>query len=300
MHSLEWKEFMEGNLDAKFLISTNPGYLSDIIFDDRKIKFLVEGTFVGTPEVFDLGPTFVFSRKGKISDIMDKDFESRPNPRAVDAFFTPFLLSYNNVSKNMNVNVCDVPELRFRDFLVRSMSKAELLKLLKSYIEARAEGDEYFDLALLKPELFIKPRMKYMAEILRQSCYVSKKNIAVVDRYIADELEAEWMNLGPNILKLEETLQVLKADKKGTISFSDYLEKQVILDLMRGEYLYSNYIKFKTWPFNCTDTLGYHAMVQSIFVVWDHFKAIHGDFLKKIREKEGEEEDAKKGNVGLL
>ena len=52
-----------------------------------------------------------------------------------------------------------------------------------------------FDPLLLKPELFIYPKVAYMTESIRNSCYTSKKVLAIVDRHMTDEIETYWKTL---------------------------------------------------------------------------------------------------------
>lgn len=49
-----------------------------------------------------------------------------------------------------------------------------------------------FDPMLLKPELFIYPKVAYITEAIRNSCYASKKVLAIVDRHASDEIEDYW------------------------------------------------------------------------------------------------------------
>lgn len=52
-----------------------------------------------------------------------------------------------------------------------------------------------FDPLLLKPELFIYPKIAYITESIKNSCFASKKIISVVDRYMADEIENYWKSM---------------------------------------------------------------------------------------------------------
>ena len=276
---------MRGRLSSKFLLNTNPMYLSDIIFDQTKIKFLVEGSFMNTPEMFDVTSTFVYSQDGKLTQ--------RPNHK-IDTFLTPFLYAYNNPNKGYSLNVNDVPELLFRDYVVRNASKIELLDLVTSHFDSKDDG-RTFDVSLSRPELFLKPRVSYITEVLRQSCYISQTTVAIVDRNMVEAIEDEWKTLGRDMVKLQECLVPLSVKKETDLSFSEYVEKQVLLDTIKDEFLHQNFIKHQIWPYHVPDTIGYNSTRNTVFVMWDYF---YSKYISKPK-REAELKSAQKSTINV-
>ena len=60
------------------------------------------------------------------------------------------------------------------------------------------------------PEIFINPRTKYMAEVLRQMSVSYKRIVAVVDSDMLDSLEQSWAHLPRDLVKLNSLLHVPK------------------------------------------------------------------------------------------
>ena len=265
-----WKNFVKGNLDQKFLVNPNPKFLSDIMLDQEKIKMFIEGPVMQTEEVFEIGSNFIYSNTG--STIITQ---------VIDGFLTPFLYAYNNPDNKTVIIVNDVPILMQRDYLVRTVSKDDLKELVTEYIESLAQGHTNFDPQLLRPDDFIYPRIKYITETIRHACHSGKRIIAVVDVNFIDLIEDEWRKLDKNMRSFSECLlpQVPNTQK---MTYTEYIEKHVMLDLIQEPFLMTNFIKYKTFPFSGNDTIGMHAAKPNLFMIWDHF---YNRYTKKINDR---------------
>ena len=60
---------------------------------------------------------------------------------------------------------------------------------------------------MLKPELFIKPKISFITESIRNSCYISKHVLAIVDRYAVDDIENYWIKMKPEPSNLSKFLK---------------------------------------------------------------------------------------------
>lgn len=55
------------------------------------------------------------------------------------------------------------------------------------------------------------------------------------------------------------------------MTFIEYIEKHVILDLMFEPILRKYFVINKSFPYIANDTMGYYTMNQSLFVVFEHY-----------------------------
>ena len=69
-------------------------------------------------------------------------------------------------------------------------------------MEESVKENSNFDPCLMNPEIFIKSKIQYMTEVIKQSCYMRKKVIAIVDLNYSAYIEDEWLN----VLKKPEPL----------------------------------------------------------------------------------------------
>lgn len=60
------------------------------------------------------------------------------------------------------------------------------------------------------PQVFINPRAKYMAEVLRQLACTYTKIVAIVDSDMMNAIEDQWMKIPRELQKLGSLLHVPK------------------------------------------------------------------------------------------
>lgn len=83
----------------------------------------------------------------------------------IDNMKSPFLFGNNFGTP---VIVAGAPELIIRETIARNNSEKELFNILTLKKKSISEGTQLkFDPLLLKPNIFIRPRLKYEVEILK-------------------------------------------------------------------------------------------------------------------------------------
>lgn len=121
--------------------------LSDITLNYDKIKLFMDGTVLQSPSDFEISSVFAYSQNQ-----LSKKIE-------VDCLLLPFLYSYHNMERKIPVILCDYPELMFRDQAAKSIKTHELRQLYTSFINEKEKGNKNFDPTLLRPDIFINPKI---------------------------------------------------------------------------------------------------------------------------------------------
>lgn len=235
----------------------------------------MDGSFIKSSDEFEMGSTFFYSKR-----YITLKYE-------VDCFLTPFLYAYNNAEKMIPVIVNDFPILLYREYVARRIKLADLMEIYYTFAEENKIGNYNFDPTLLKPEIFIKPKIDYLTEIIKQSCFIGKKGLAIVDMNCAEFIAEEWGNIAanPKIENLGNFLSESKdqSDFDPNLSFSDYIHKHVLLDLIFDNFLQENFVKFKSFPYNCENTVGRDMSFSHIFTIWNFFQRKYTKSSSKIK-----------------
>lgn len=234
-----------------------------MILDANRLKFLMDGSFLKSSSQFELGSTFFYSKR-----YSTQRFE-------VDCLLTPFLYSYNNSEKMIPVIVNDFPIILYREYIARNINLEDLLSIYDTFVVEQQKKNINFDPALLKPEIFIKPKINYITEVLRQSCFLGKKIMAVVDINCAEFIANAWMDYGKheNLEKFQNLLSVSKLQNEDkNLTFSDYIQKHVILDLILDNFVQENFVQYKSFPFSGKGTVGRDMNFGNLFMIWNHFQ----------------------------
>ena len=79
---------------------------------------------------------------------------------------------------------------------------------------------------------------------MRQACYSSKKMVVIAEFDYIDQILENWKGLSKEITPLENYYKV-KKEGKDIITYVDYLEKLVLIDLMLDGFIHDNFIKYK-------------------------------------------------------
>jgi len=244
----------------------------------------MEGPIQETPSEFEVGSMFIYSKAGRMK-----------REQITDNFLSPFLYSYNNPERKMNIVVNDVPVLTQREVLSRVLSQEQLKGLLKQYLEALSEDNGHnFDPRILVPEAFIYPRIAYLTETLRQSCHVSKSIIALMDYNFIDLVEGAWIKLEPEMRSLQSCLQT-PLPENDDLTYTDYVERHVLLDLIQEPFLKENFVEHGSFPFSGKDTVGMEMAKPNIFLIWDYHRK---RYANKIQDKTPASFNDLRGSMG--
>lgn len=95
-----------------------------------------------------------------------------------------------------------------------------------------------------------------------------------MDRHVADLIDGEWQSQTDKLYSFDKFYQkdfqtTVKGKKQ--LTFIEYIEKHVIMDLMFEPILRKFFILNKTFPYIANDTIGYYSMNQSMFVIFEHY-----------------------------
>lgn len=60
------------------------------------------------------------------------------------------------------------------------------------------------------------------------------------------------------------------------LTFVEYIEKHVILDLMFEPIIRKNFVLNQSFPYVPTDLVGYFTMNQNIFIMFEHYYRTYG------------------------
>ena len=55
------------------------------------------------------------------------------------------------------------------------------------------------------------------------------------------------------------------------MTFVEYIEKHVILDIMLEPYIKNYFIIHQSFPYLAKDTIGHWSMMQNIFLIFEHY-----------------------------
>ncbi|KRX01386.1 hypothetical protein PPERSA_01289 [Pseudocohnilembus persalinus] len=271
--TISWNQFVKGNFDYKFLINPKPSYLGDITMNQELIDHFVAGIIFNTPNEFDTTE--------KQIKVYNHFFENY----TTSTFFTPFMFKYNNPHYKASIVVNDFPILKHRDFVARNIEISELRNIFKNLAEEQKKSNFNFDPQLFAPEYLLKPRLSYMIETLKHASYSNKRIVAVMDRHMADLLDEEWRNLDTKLYNFNKFYTINNKTQKD-LTFVEYIEKHVILDLMFQPILRKFFVLNQTFPFIANDLIGYTSMHTNIFIIFEHY---YRNYVKMLFSDLGDE-----------
>jgi len=146
-------------------------------------------------------------------------------------------------------------------------------------------------------KIFLKHRMDYTAEVLRQSCYSSKKIVLIINHDYVDSLLSSWKNLGSKLKSFDDFYR----ENEEELEFVDYIEKLVIIDLLNGSFINNNFIKFKRFPFTVKNSTSWKNGLLSFYMVWKNYHDNYTDLFRQIPFKsENFEKYLMKFNLGEI
>ena len=134
------------------------------------------------------------------------------------------------------------------------------------------------------PEVIVEPRVTYISELLRQVAYTSKRVVAIVEEGYMPHIEDKWQKLPKDIRSLESFLSVQQFSKQekeknefqkklnSQETWLEFIEKQVILDVLFEPYIYQNFVRNETFPYDPEGFMGKETAILNVFTFWDHYQ----------------------------
>lgn len=149
----------------------------------------------------------------------------------------------------------------------------------------------FFNPQIKYKEVFLEPRLKYSTEVLRQLACSFKRVVAIVDSDHVDFFEEHWQNLPREVSPLSELLkipEIWNAPKDTSPnaflnqdSFLEFVEKQVMLELLQDLFIDKYFISKKSFPFSHEGFLGHETAVLNVLTFWHHYKEKYRKEMQK-------------------
>jgi hypothetical protein len=134
-----------------------------------------------------------------------------------------------------------------------------------------------------------------MTEVLRQSAHVSKRLVAIVEEGYLPHIEDKWQRLPRELRSLESFLKdstgqieeetgfkVFNYERKINTqeTWLEFIEKQVILDVLMEPYIYSNFVRYQAFPYDPEGFMGKETALLNVFTFWEHYQQ---KYVKKLK-----------------
>jgi len=124
---------------------------------------------------------------------------------APDAILTPFLYGYNNsLGRNVKTVVGDMPMLIFRERVANSLKLDKAKQIFAECISEWGDKSNFQYNPMVKhADVFMKPRVAYITEVLRQLAQISNDEgcVAIVDHDMLPFIEEAWKKELPRELR---------------------------------------------------------------------------------------------------
>jgi len=255
------------NQPYKFFVSPSPTSISDIIMNKQKVEYWIDGPVKCTPEIFNLSSNFIFAR----DRIKDTQFNQ-------NNFFIPFVSA--NEGHVPSVVVGDIPQFKFYEHLAKTTPLQVLKDAFQDFLThgaGKIRGDREFDFEQKYHSAFLPSRMKYMAEVIRQSLLFTDKTLVVMDRNHIDFLADEW-KVGAKIEKNKIVPQDLSKfyefePGKESNEVSAFIERLVYVDFLYDNPITHYFIKFKKFPYQLKGsvTAQYLKDTENLLILWYYY-----------------------------
>ena len=133
-----------------------------------------------------------------------------------------------------------------------------------------------------------------MTEVLRQVAHVSKRVVAIVEEGFLPHVEDKWQRLPRDLRSLESFFQdstgKLEEESGFKLNFEkkiktqetwlEFIEKQVILDVIFEPYIYQNFVRYQAFPYDPEGFMGKETALLNVFTFWDHYQQKYVKQLK--------------------
>ena len=213
-----------------------PNNINDALLTPNKIESLIENNIDKNPKM-KLTPKLIFS---------DNNFLNIQQNIGADAILTPLLHSYYTRLDTFCPSViCDYPKLKYMDRTAKRISSSEMKNVFKIYLDSIENNNFFFDYKLLNYEIFLKEKMSYMTEMLRQMTFSNKKIVFVIDYKYHEHFIETWKKLENKIQPLNDFYKELNNDQKEPQEFVEYIENLIMLDLLEDGFIFENFVNLK-------------------------------------------------------
>ena len=255
---------------GNFLVKPRPDYLKDIILSKEKISKFMLGVLLNSTNVCNISANIAYS-------IHNSFFARHRNSTLQpDCFVTSLLYHANNTDVTSCSVIADMPELVFRDNIARTVELEDISQYFDQYLIEIEDKNSSFDPKTLNPEVMVKPKADYMAEVMKQTSFIHKMIVAVVEYQMAFDIEESWklLNNEPRPLK-----DFLKITNKGVeCSLIEYTEKHVLLDLMMGPLIHEYFVKFGVFPYSAHGMVGVQdGFYDNVRDSWNYYYSSHSN-----------------------
>jgi hypothetical protein len=269
-----WNKYIQG-FPAQFLVSPRPSNLQDIILNSEKVSKFLIGALINSSESFFISSNIVYAEH---NSFYAKVRKSTLQP---DCFVTGLLYHSNNTSTTTCSVISDMSELVFRDNLVRKISLEDMIAFFEQFIWEIEQENYGFDPKSLKPDLMIKPKADYIAEIIKQTSRSYKLIVGIVESDLIYDIETAWKSLTKEPKTLKEFLTISEPSEACTMT--EYTEKHAMLDLMLGPFIQEYFVKHNFFPYTAHGIIGIEeGLYSSIKEGWDYYYKTHSERLTKI------------------
>ena len=259
-----WRAFITQKHEASFHVNPGPHYLIDTMLLKNKNTQIIDENLSPCTKTFDFSANIAYS---KPDDLQEKEL-------LPDCFLTTLVHQYNNLDSNVQLVIGGYPILAMRDQVVRNYEHDELYAHFQTMLEQFRKNNLTFDPQYLMVDHCINPQAEYMAEVLRQSCYSSRRIVAVVDREMVPYIENFWKSL-PKQRKLVDLYKSIPSFNDETSKtkkpYVEYIQKHTLVDVMFNSFIADHFMKYDYFPFNGIGLFGWENSIVNTKEFWAHY-----------------------------
>ena len=267
-----WTEFLTGK-GGKFLVKPRPESLQDTLLNPEKIGIFFRSVLMNSPAFSFHSSNVAYSKHPSYYAAF------KESTLQADCFLTALLFHANNPSIVSCSAAADLPELVYRDQIVRQLELSTVSEYFSQYFDELDDKIHDFDFRKLDPELMLKPKSAYLAEALRQLSMTYGLVAAVVDVNLLPTLIEEWEKLSPQVQELKTFMDIPKP--KYETSYLEYIEKHVMIEIMLGLFIETYFTHFNIFPYTGTGMIGVDLPMMDQFKEgWKYYYLTHSEKLK--------------------
>jgi len=119
----------------------------------------------------------------------------------------------------------------------------EMKNIFKTYLDSIYSNNFFFDYKLMNYEVFLKDKINYLAEILRQMTFSSKKIVFVIDYKYHEHFIETWRKLDKHISPLDKFYNLMPEKSIKPTDFVDFIENLIMLDLLEDSFVFDNFVE---------------------------------------------------------
>jgi hypothetical protein len=124
----------------------------------QRLKSLFETNLIPATDEYEVGKHCMYSRQ---KGLLQRDMKP-------DAILTPLLYSYNNLlSRNIQTCFGDMPLIVQRERFANSLKLQKAKDIFKMNTDELENGNFGFNPMVKNSDIFMKPRVAYICEVLR-------------------------------------------------------------------------------------------------------------------------------------